>query len=73
MLEILEIFDNAIKATPHKHLGITLNTRLSFSKYLETVLCKINKTISIIRKFHNLLPRLALITLYRAFVYPLID
>ena len=34
------------------------------------MLCKINKTISLIRKLQNLLPRTALITLYKAFVRP---
>ena len=50
-----------------------LDTRLSFEKYLETVLCKINKTIGLIRKLQNLLPRTALITLYKAFVRPHLD
>ena len=37
--------NNVIQATSHKHPGITLDTKLSFEKHLETVLCKINKTI----------------------------
>ena len=61
-------FNNVKQATFQKHLAIILDTPLSFEKYLETVLCKINKTISLIRKFQNLLPRTALITLYKAFV-----
>ena len=32
------------------------------------MLCKINKNIGLIRKLQNLLPRTALITLYKAFV-----
>ena len=62
-----------MQATSHKHLGIILDTRLSFENHLETVLCKINKTIGIIRKLHNLLLRSALITLYKAFVRPHLD
>ena len=46
---------------------------MSFEKHLETVLCKINKTIGLIRKLQNLLPRTALITLYKAFVRPHLD
>ena len=46
---------------------------MSFEKHLETVLCKINKTIGLIRKLQNLLPRTALITLYKAFVRPHFD
>ena len=36
--------NNVIQTTSQKHLGIILDTRLSFEKHLETVLCKINKT-----------------------------
>ena len=56
--------NNVIQTASQKHLGIILDTRLSFEKHLETVLCKINKTIGLIRKLQNLLPRTALITLY---------
>ena len=65
--------NNVIQTTSPKHLGIILDTRLSFEKHLETVLCKINKTIGLIRKLQNLLPRKALITLYKAFVRPHLD
>ena len=65
--------NNVMQAASHKHLGIILDTRLSFEKHLETVLCKINKTIGLILKLHNLLPRSALITLYKAFVRPHLD
>ena len=37
------------------------------------VTTKINKTIGIIRKQQNLLPRTALITVYKAFVRPNLD
>ena len=43
-----------------------------FEKHLE-ILCKISKTIGLIRKLQNLLPRSALITLYKAFVLTHID
>ena len=65
--------NNVIQTTSQKHLCIILDTRLSFEKHLETVLCKINKTIGLIRKLQNLLPRTALITLYKAFVRPHLD
>ena len=65
--------DNVVQAASHKHLGIILDTRLSFEKHLETALCKINKAIGLIRKLQNLLPRSALITLYKAFVRPHFD
>ena len=60
-------------ATSQKHLGIILDTRLSFEKHLETVQCKINKTIGLIRKLQSLLPRTALITMHKTFVRPHLD
>ena len=39
--------NNVIQTTSQKHLGVILDTRLSFEKHLETVPCKINKTIGI--------------------------
>ena len=54
-----------MQATSQKYLDIILDTRLSFEKHLETVLCKINNTIGLIRKLQNLLPRYALITLHK--------
>ena len=65
--------NNVIQTTSQKHLGIILDTRLSFEKHLEIVLCKINKTIGLISNLQNLLPRTALITLYKAFVRPHLD
>ena len=34
---------------------------------------KISKTLGLLRKLHNLLPRSALITIYKAFVRPHLD
>ena len=65
--------NNVIKTAAQKHLGIILDTRLSFEKHFETVLCKINKTIGLIRKLQNLLPRIALIAMYKAFFRPHLD
>ena len=65
--------NNVIQAASHKHLSIILDTRLSFEKHLETVLCKINKTIGLIHKLQDLLPRTALITLHKPFVRPHLD
>ena len=52
--------NNIIQTASQKHHGIILDTRLPFEKHLETALCKINKTIGLIRKLQNLLPRTAL-------------
>ena len=60
--------NNVIQTTYQKHLGIILDTWLSFEKHLKTMLCKMNKTIGLIRKLQNLIPRKVLITLYKVFV-----
>ena len=69
-LKLYLIFNknNVIQATTQTNLGIILDTWLSFEKHLKTSLCKINETIGLTRKLQNLLPRLVLITLYKAFV-----
>ena len=40
--------NNVIQTISQKHLGIILDTRLSFEKHLETLIYKINKTIGLI-------------------------
>ena len=37
---------------------------------IETVLCKVNKGISIIKKLRHTLPRKSLLTIYKAFLRP---
>ena len=83
------IFSNKTKKRPHpllvfnnanitqsiyqKHLGIILDFKLTFENNLNMVATKVNKTIELLRKLQNLLPRTALITICKAFVRPHID
>ena len=53
--------------------GIILGSKLTFKNHITMVTTKINKTIGILRKLQNLLPRSALITIYKAFVRPHLD
>ena len=53
--------------------GIILDSKLTFKSHITMVTTKINKTIGILRKLQNLLPRSALITIYKAFVGPHLD
>ena len=55
-----------------KHLGIILDSKLTFENHLKMVTTKINKTIGLLRKLQNLLTRTVLITIYIAFVRPLL-
>ena len=56
-----------------KHLGMQLDRKLNFEEHLSKVESKVNKTIGIIRKLQNLLPRSALITIYKSFIRSHLD
>ena len=62
--------NNALQASFQKHLGVTLDVKLTFGERLNNVLNKANKTIGLLRKLQNLLPMSTLITIYKAFVRP---
>ena len=47
--------------------------KLTFDEHMNTVSIKISKTINLLRKLQNLLPRSALITLYKSFIRPHLD
>ena len=52
-------------ASSQKHLGIILDKSLSFEEHLKTISVKTNKTLYLLCKLQNLLPRAALIPLYK--------
>ena len=46
-----------IKGVPfHKHLGLILETKLSFNEHINTVLSKVIKMIALLQKFQHSLP-----------------
>ena len=51
------------RASHQKHLGIYFDEKLNFKMHIETVLCKVNKGISIIKKQRHTLPRKSLLTI----------
>ena len=61
------------QSSSQKHLGVILDSKLIFDEHLKMVSLKISKTLGLLRKLHNLLPRSALITIYKAFVRPYLD
>ena len=64
----------SVEKVPHqKHLGIYLQEKLNFKMHIETVLCKVNKGISIIKELRHTLPRKTLLIIYEAFLRPYID
>ena len=69
------VFNNANVSSckSQKHLGILLDSKLTFEEHYKTILSKTNRTIGLLRKLQSLLPRAALITIYKAFVRPHLD
>ena len=69
------IFNNAnvSQCKSQKHLGVILDLTLTFEDHYKTVLSKTNRTIGLLRKLQNFLPREALITICKAFVRPHLD
>ena len=64
---------NVTQSIYQKHLGIILDSKLTFENHLNMETTKINKTIRLLHKRQNLLPRIALIKIYKAFVRPHLD
>ena len=56
-----------------KHLGMFLDTKLDFQGHLKSIFKKVNKTINLLRKLHNTLPRLPLFTIYTSFIRAHLD
>ena len=56
-----------------KRLGLILDEKLNFKQHVDNAISKINKGIAVIKKLRYSLPRKLLITIYKAFLRPLID
>ena len=54
-------------------LGILLGGKLNFKQHVDSAILKMNKGISVIKKLRHSLPRKSLMTIYKAFLRPLID
>ena len=66
------LFNNSTiqQIASQKHLGIHLDEELTFKHHINEKINKANKSIGIIRKLNNILPRSALLTIYRSFIRP---
>ena len=62
--------NNVSETNSQKHLGVVLDNRLSFEDHLKMILNKVNKTIGLPCKLHNILPRSALLIIYKSFIRP---
>ena len=61
--------NNVSQASSQKHLGLTLENRLTFDEHLTNVSNNINKTIRLLRT----LPRPALLPIYKCLIRPHLD
>ena len=64
---------NALQRLHKKHLGMLLDFRLDFQEHWKSLLKKVHKTVSLLCKFQNILPRSALLTIYKCFVRTHLD
>ena len=56
-----------------KHLGLTLDIKLNFSEHIKSITRKISKTLGLLRKFQQILPRSSLLTIYKTFIRSQLD
>ena len=64
---------NVSQVNSQTHLRVISDVNLTFEEHLKNVFNKTNKTIGLLRKLSDLLPRQALVTIYKAFIRPHLD
>ena len=65
--------NNVSQVSSQKHLRLILDNRLTIDEHLPNVSNKISKTIGLLQKLQNILPRPALLTIYKCFIRPHLD
>ena len=61
------------KVDEHKHLGVILDRKLSFSAHITAAICKARRGIGLLKYLSRYLPRHALNELYKLHVGPFLD
>ena len=56
------------RSVSHKHLGLTLDEKLSLTNWINDKTNKTLKGVNVIRKLSTLLPRQSLLTIYKSFI-----
>ena len=70
------LFFNAVPVTSsprQKHLGLVLDSKLTFSHHLSSKICKANKGICVIKRLRKYLPRKTLLCVYKSYIRPHLD
>ena len=71
---LLYFNENLVKSSStQNHLGTMLDTKLDFSLHLKNVQNKVNKTIGLLCKLQDTLPRTSLITIFKSFIRSHLD
>ena len=65
--------NNVPETDSQKNLDVVLDNCLSFDDHLKMILNKINKTIGLLHKLHNILRRSVLLTIYKSLIRPHLD
>ena len=69
------LFNNipVIKMNEHKHLGIILDSKLSFATRIQSIILKCRRGLGMIKFLSRYLPRNTLTELYKLYVRPHLD
>ena len=60
-------------ADSQKHLGLILNSKLSFNEHIESKITKCNKIIGLLKILSLIISRKSLLTIYKSFVRTNLD
>jgi hypothetical protein len=60
-------------APSQKHLGLVLDGKLNFDQHLNEKISKANKGVGLLKHLSPVVPRKALLSVYKAFVRPHLD
>ena len=70
----LNFNNNSVKQVQfQKHLGVYVDDKLDFREHFRYIFKMVNRTISLLRKLQNILPRAPLVTIYKSFIRPHLD
>ena len=70
----LKFNNNSVKQVQfQKHFGVYLENKLDFREHLRNIFEKVNRTIRLLRKLQNKIPRTPLVTIYKFFISPDLD
>ena len=64
---------NSEASSSQKHLGVSLDTKLSFNEHTNGEIYQANKGATLLRKLQTILPRTSLLTIHNSFIIPPLD